>query len=194
MKSILSVAIATFLTIGIISAQHVNIGIKGGLNIYNIYNDNGTTNDVKPGFNVGLLGHIHIARQWALQPEVVFSAQGAKYSVGELDAKLNLNYINIPLLLQYMFDNGFRLEIGPQLGVLASATSIVENGDDTDIKSSFNTLEYGVGFGMSYVKPSTGFGVDLRYNLGLSNINENDAIVSTNRGIQIGLFYLFDHK
>ena len=193
MKYFLSVAVAVFLTAGTVSAQHVNIGAKGGLNLYNIHNDRGPSNDTKIGFHVGLLGHIHLARQLAFQPELVFSLQGAKYTVAGVDTKLNLNYVNVPLLLQYMFDNGFRLQAGPQVGFLISAKSGVGD-NDTDVKSSLKTVEFGLGAGMGYVNPATGFGIDVRYNLGLSNINEDDVITSTNRGVQIGVFYLFGHQ
>jgi len=193
MKYFFSVAVAALLLAGTLSAQHVNIGVKGGLNLYNIYNDRGASNDIKIGFHLGMLGHIHLARQWALQPEVVFSAQGAKYTAGGLDTKLNLGYINVPLLIQYMFDNGFRLQAGPQVGFLVSAKSNI-NDSNTDIKSSFQKVEFGLGAGMGYVNPATGFGIDVRYNFGLSNINEDTVITSTNRGLQIGLFYLFKHK
>jgi hypothetical protein len=48
--------------------------------------------------------------------------------------------------------------------------------------------------GRSCVKPSTGFGFDLRYNYGLTKINDNSAPNAYNRGWQFGLFYLFEHK
>jgi len=194
MKSILTVAIAAFLISGTLSAQHVNIGIKGGLNLYNVHTEDQDAGDIKPGFNLGLLGHIHLAKQWAFQPEVVFSVQGTKSSIGELDSKLNLNYVNVPLLIQYMFDNGFRIEAGPQIGFLASAKAKVGNEDAVDVKDNFKSVEFGVGAGLSYVHPPSGVGVDVRYNLGLTNITEDDDFVSTNQGFQIGLFYLFAHQ
>jgi hypothetical protein len=83
-----------------------------------------------------------------------------------------------------MFDNGFRLQAGPQWGFLVSA----------DNKDDINPIDFGVGFGVSYIIPSTGFGIDARYNLGLSNINKDDVVKSTNRGLQLGLFYIFGHN
>jgi len=104
--------IAAIMITGVVSAQHGNVpaghvtlGVKGGLNFYNIHNDNNTSYDQRIGFNIGLLGHIHRDSQWAIQPELLYSAQGAKNH--------NLDYINIPVLLQYMFDNGFRIQAGP---------------------------------------------------------------------------------
>ncbi len=185
MKFLIGLMTAILIT-GVASAQHanaprgqVNLGIKGGLNMYNIYNDNSTKYDQRTGFHFGLLGHIHINSQWALQPEIVYSAQGAK----DGSTKYNLDYINVPVLLQYMFDNGFRLQGGPQLGLLVRA----------DNKSNYNPIDLGISIGASYIFPPTAFGLDARYNLGLSNINKDSSVKSINGGLQLGLFYIFGH-
>ena len=189
----------TFLIAGAVSAQninspkgHINFGIKGGMNLYNIHNDNASTYDPKIGFNLGVLGHIHVAKHFALQPEIQYSAQGAKYT-NDNGNKINLNYINVPVLLQYMWDNGFRLEAGPQAGILVNAKSD-NNGNKIDIKNNYNPLDLALSFGASYIHPSTGIGIDARYNLGLNDIKKNDDLKSTNRGLQVGLFYIFGHN
>jgi hypothetical protein len=186
MKFLIGLMTAILVT-GVASAQHgnapaghVSLGIKGGINLYNVHNNNNTEYDQITGYNFGLLGHIHLNNQWAIQPEIVYSAQGAKNG----DTKYNLGYINVPVLLQYMFDNGFRLQAGPQVGFLVSA----------DNKNDLNPIDFGVSFGASYVVPSTGFGIDARYNLGLSNINKNSAVNSTNRGLQLVWFYIFGYN
>lgn len=185
MKFLIGIIAAVLIT-SAASAQHssspsgkVNLGIKAGINMYKISSDDNTAYDQITGFHLGLIGHIHLDSQWAVQPELVFSSQGAKS--GGVTHKLD--YINIPVLLQFMFDNGFRLQAGPQLGILVRA----------DNKSELNSIDLGVGMGISYVVPSTGFGFDARYNHGLSNINKNDAVKSYNRGFQLGLFYIFGH-
>jgi hypothetical protein len=184
--------IAVFAT-GAAKAQKVNLGIKGGLNVYNINNDNNLEYDTKLGAHGGLIGHIHFTRQFALQPEITYSAQGAKYTVAGVETKIKLGYINIPVMFQYMFNSGFRLEAGPQLGFLVNAKS-ENNVTKTDIKNNMNTVDFGIGLGIGYVHAPSGFGVDARYNLGLSNINKNGSVKSTNRGFQLGVFYLFKHR
>lgn len=193
MKLYLNVAIAAILMTATAEAQNVNVGVKGGLNIYNINNSNGQKYDNLLGFNLGLVGHIHLAKQLALQPELVYSAQGAKFSDGGVETKIQLGYINVPLLLQYMFDNGFRLQAGPQVGFLVNA-KIKKPNSTIDVKDRFKKVDVGLGAGIGYVNPSTNFGIDARYNLGLSNINDNSSVKSTNRGFQVGVFYLFHHK
>jgi hypothetical protein len=193
MKFLLTTVLAVTLLSGAATAQHVNFGIKGGVNLYNIKNDNNSTYDNSVGFHLGLLAHIHLAKQFAMQPEVVFSTQGANYTVGSTDGQLNLDYVNVPLMFQYMFDNGFRFQAGPQVGFLINAKSKFGN-TSTEVKNNFNGVDLGVGAGMSYVHPPSGFGFDARYNFGLNDINENNSVNSNNRGLQLGVFYLFKHK
>jgi hypothetical protein len=197
MKFFIGLMTAVLIT-GIASAQHgnspaghVNIGIKGGINVYNVHNDDNIKYDQIAGYHFGLIGHIHFNSQFAIQPELVYSAQGATIDNG--DTKYNLDYINVPVLFQYMFDNGFRLQAGPQLGFLTSAKS-KNNNNITDNKNDLNPIDFGVSIGASYVFPPTGFGIDARYNLGLSNINKNGTVNSTNRGIQLGIFYIFGYN
>jgi len=192
MKFLTGLMTAILIT-GVASAQHgnapaghVSLGIKGGVNVYNVHNNNDTKYDSKAGFHFGLLGHIHFDSNFAIQPEIVYSAQGAKNG----DTKYNLDYLNVPVLFQYMFDNGFRIQAGPQLGFLISAKS-KNNNDNTDIKDYYKPIDFGASIGASYVFPPTGFGIDVRYNLGLSNINKNSDVNSTNRGLQLGIFYIF---
>jgi hypothetical protein len=193
MKFLFTTVLAVFLLSSVANAQHVNFGIKGGLNLYNVKNDNDVKFDNSIGFHLGLLAHIHLTERFAMQPEVVFSTQGANTSIGSIKGDLNLDYINIPLMFQSMFDNGFRLQAGPQVGFLINAKSRVGNVN-SEVKNDFSKLDLGVGVGMSYVYPPSGFGFDARYNIGLNNINEGGSVNSNNRGLQLGVFYLFNHN
>lgn len=185
MKNYFIAFIMTMMITGTLSAQNVNIGVKGGLNVYNITN---TDYDQKAGIHLGILGHIHIADHWAFQPEIVYSSQGARR---EANNRLNLDYLNVPLLAQYMFDNGFRLQAGPQVGILMNAKTIVGE-TKLDVGDEYKNLDLGFSLGASYVHPPSGFGIDARYNLGLTNLRVNPEY--RNNGFQFGLFYLFNHR
>jgi hypothetical protein len=192
--------LAAILFTGIASAQHsdspvghVNIGIKGGLNVSNIHADDGSEYDYRIGYHFGLLGHIHLGNHFAIQPEILFSSQGAKYTFENETTNYNLDYINVPVLFQYMFNGGFRIEAGPQVGFLARA-KYINNSGTSDEKDYIEPIDWALCFGMSYVHPSSGFGVDARFNMGLSNIDKNTSVVSTNRGFQAGVFYIFGYN
>lgn len=180
---------------GAVSAQkmrHMNLGIKAGVNGYTL-DKYAADNRWKTGFHAGLLSHIHLNKQWALQPELTYSMQGTEYVSGGVKSQVKLGYINVPVLVQYMFDNGFRLEAGPQVGFLLSAKSQT-NDVKTDIQDNFSNIDVSIGAGLGYVHPPTGLGIDARYNFGLNNINEVGSSDISNRGFQVGLFYLFKHK
>jgi hypothetical protein len=177
---------AVLVTAGILSfAQVPKYGLKAGLNMATV---TGSGGDLKPGFNGGVLAHIHITPAFSLQPEVMYSNQGTKYSS---DHKLLLNYINVPLLLQYNFDNGFRLQGGPQVGFLLEAKDKVNNAE-YDVKNGYNTVDFSIPLGFSYLGYS-GFGVDARYNIGVTNVVKNSPATYRNSVLQFGVFYLFDH-
>lgn len=174
---------------GTVAAQHVHphFGLKAGLNFANLNTEDNADLSTKTSFHVGALAHLHISQHFALQPELMFSGQGAKYDAS--DAKLNLSYINLPILAQYMTGSGFRLQTGPQIGALLGAKAKMD-GSDTDVKDEFKKVDFSWAFGASYVTNS-GFGIDARYNLGLSNINDADAKIK-NRVFQVGVFYQFN--
>ena len=187
MKKIFFIATVLLLTVSIVTAQKVHFGIKAGVNLSGVDITNSDDFKSKAGLHIGGLAHIHINPHFALQPELVYSMQGGK----DGNAKLNLNYINIPLLAQYMINDGFRLQTGPQLGFLTSAKSKV--GDvETSVKNDLSSTDFSWVFGIGYLFPS-GFGMDARYNHGISNISDNSTYKAKNRVFQFGLFYQFMH-
>lgn len=175
-------------------AQPPKFGIKGGINLANLKSDEGKFNN-RLGFNAGLISHIHISPEWAVQPEVVYSSQGAKYTLdnGE-EHDLHLNYVNVPVVVQYMFNNGFRLQTGPQVGFLVN-TKDKYAGQETEFftSSDFKDIDASWTFGLGYLS-ETGFGIDGRYNLGLTNINDFGTANLKNNVFQVGLFYMFDNR
>lgn len=171
-----------------VTAQtHVHYGLKAGLNVTNLGSSPNGDYQSKAWFNAGGLAHIHLNQSWALQPEIMYSGQGAKIPGGEI----NLHYINIPVQVQYMFNKGFRLQTGPQLGLLAAA-NYVQNDVKTEAKEAFKPADFGWTFGASYVGKS-GLGVDGRYTQGITRINEGGPRDLYNQNFQLGLFYLIKH-
>ena len=193
MKKISLFFCTLFLTATTILAQNSAIGLKAGANISNL-NNSGTDMGSKVGFNGGLLAHVHLTPNLALQPEVVYSGQGAKYTVAGVEHSLNLDYINIPLQLQYMFASGLRLQTGPQVGFLANVKDKISNGNETNFFTSedFKTVDFSWSAGLGYLGAS-GLGIDGRYNFGISNINNVGSNVIKNNVFQVGLFYMLNN-
>ena len=188
----------SLLAIGFTSAiisfsQSPKFGLKAGVNISTLKWNSDIDGDARIGLHAGGLAHIHLTPQWALQPEVYYSAEGGKMNVSSNEEVTWKNdYVNIPLLLQYNFDNGFRLQAGPQLGLMVSSKVEDQDGNEDDADEVFKSTNVSLGFGLGYLTYS-GLGIDARYNLGLNRITESAYDEAKGRVFQIGLFYMLDH-
>lgn len=181
--------VATFFLLLSATAQEVHPGLKGGINVSQLNFDNNTSSDSKIGLHVGVLAHIHTrSKSWAIQPELLYSMEGAQKVAGS-SVKYNLNYLDLPILLQYMFDNGFRLEGGPQIGFLLNAKR--KSGDVSVDYDGFKSIAFSIPIGLGYLTTS-GLGFDARYVFGLSNINDNESGTDIHSNVfQFGIFYQF---
>ena len=177
--------VAAFAVAGFVSQAQTTFGIKAGLTIANLTGDDADGFSSKAGGYGGAFANIPVSTMFSVQPEVLFSMEGAKFDGG----KLNLNYINIPVMLQY-HSSGFVGELGPQIGILASAKQKIDGVGDSDAKDFLKSSSFAINFGAGY-KLDNGFGFGVRYSLGLSNIaKESDASIKTSV-FSVGLSYAF---
>lgn len=179
--------VATIFLLVTAKAQQAHFGLKGGVNVSQLHFNDDATTDSKVGVNVGAFAHIHASQTWAVQPELLYSLEGAQQTNGNSKVTYKLNYLNVPVLLQYMFNNGFRLEGGPQIGFLLSAKT--KSGSVTVDNNGFKSTAFSIPLGVGYLA-SSGIGFDARYVFGLSNISdsENGPTIQSNV-FQLGIFY-----
>jgi len=164
---------------GVFAQASVSLGIKGGLNFAKVdVSSVGAAYNSRTGYNAGAFLNVKFTKL-ALQPELMYSVQGADAAGGNLE----LGYFNIPLLLKFYVIGGLNIQAGPQFGFLTSATS---GGTDIKnlLKGSDTSLALGAGFDISK------FVIDARYNLGLSEIQDNAALAaSKNQVFQLSVGY-----
>jgi hypothetical protein len=191
--------VLAFSVIALSSAKaQIQFGVKAGVNLANLTLSNVTDNTASlktnTDFNAGLLAYIPIAKSLVFQPEVVYSGQGSKLSYPSdqtANGTLAYSYINVPLVVKYAHSSGLFAETGPQVGFLISAKAKAD-GQSTDIKSSVQSTDFSWAFGVGYKIPEVNLGIDVRYNLGLTNLNKDDTNGKVKNSVfQIGLFYLF---
>ncbi|GAA4751851.1 porin family protein [Flavisolibacter ginsenosidimutans] len=188
MKKTLFIALAAAASFAV-HAQNVDFGLKGGLNLASwTTNSNGAGYQNRLAYHVGGLAQINLTPQIAVQPEVVYSSQGTKYTLGSNEHSLALNYINIPVMVQAKIGSGVYAEAGPQIGFLTSVSDKI-NSTETNYFTTqdFKNTDVALGFGLGF-QGSSGIGVDARYNLGLTNINNAGSNDIKNNVLQIGLF------
>ncbi len=182
----LFLVVALMLTAGIVANAQFRFGVKAGMNISNVAADD-TDNMV--GFSAGILGEFKISK-FAVQPEVLYSFQGAKYSGG----KFETSYLNIPVMAKYYITDGLSIEAGPQVGFLLSAKEKIDGEDDYDVKDFVNKTDFAINFGASYELSVIPVGFFARYSLGVTDIYKDvDAgeNAGKNRVFQVGAFVKF---
>jgi Outer membrane protein beta-barrel domain len=192
MKRILLVVIAA--GIMVFARAQVQFAVKAGVNIADLNlsgGPSGFTFSTKTDFSGGIFVSVPLFSNCFLQPEVVYSGQGASFKDSLATVKDNYNYINVPVLFKYLHSSGLFAETGPQIGFLLSANEKV-NGQTFDMKSNTQSTDFSWVFGIGYKLP-LGLGIDLRYNLGLVNLAKGSYTDGTikNSVFQFGLFYMF---
>jgi len=173
---------------GFANAQtDVKFGAKGGINFSTLTGDTeGASSRI--GFTIGGFAEFKLSDKFVVQPEVLYSGQGASYSYSESgpgyafveEGDVNLGYILVPVMAKYYVIDNLSLEFGPQVGFLIAAN---QKGDyvetyegvtfaqsfDEDIKDEINSVDFGLNFGAGY-DFTDNMTAGLRYNLGISNV------------------------
>jgi len=178
MKKLFLTAIAV-VALTTVNAQDIAFGVKAGINFANInVSDSDENLDGITSFHFGGTVEFSISETFSIQPELLYSAQGASSEVeldegfGKAKLKLNLDYLNLPIMAKYYVAEGLSLEAGPQIGFLVKAEAGVEDVS-VDIKDDFKSIDFGFNFGAGY-KLESGLNFAARYNLGLTDISDDN--------------------
>jgi Outer membrane protein beta-barrel domain len=177
----------------LVTSAQVQYGVKAGYNLANLNESGSSTENLKSlsSFNGGLFVAFPMKKSCFVQAEAVYSGQGSKEELLGKTSKLNLGYLNVPVLFKYEHHAGLFAETGPQLGFLLTSKVKAEN-ETIDVKDQFHTIDFSWAFGLGYQFTSIGLGIDARYNLGLDNIANSGGSESIKNSVfQFGLFYSF---
>ena len=189
MKKLSLLAIAALITS--IAGAQVQFGVKAGLNLGNLSVSpaGGASYSLLPSLNAGGLVYCPLISHFGLQPELMYSGQGAKGAYAGVTATTALGYVSVPILFKYKDPSGFFAEIGPQLGILLTAKT-KGGGTTTDVKEHVKSTDICGVLGIGYLT-SLNLGIDARYNLGFTNINKDGDGTVKNNVIQLSVFYMF---
>ena len=184
MKKTIATLILLVLGTGISQAQLLEFGVKGGVNFANYTGGDVSGVDFKTitSYNAGMVMELKVFENFAIQPELLYSTQGAELEGLGDQVKNELGYLSIPVLAKfYLTSNELSLELGPQASFLVSERNEVDANDT-------NSFEFGIAGGLSY-KITKSIFVSGRYVAGLTEAKK-DADVK-NSLIQFSVGYMF---
>lgn len=182
--------------------------IKAGLNVSDINNGaSGTDMKAKTGIYAGVTANIPVSEEFSIQPELIYNQMGAKTNlydfgsiIGNVSTTTKLDYISLPVMLQYNLPSNIYLELGPEFSYLVSAKQGLSSSvisPSTDINMDYlNRLNVGAGFGAGY-NFNKNIGINARYTLGLTGLGKNGNVTdyfldsAKNNNLQVGLNFKF---
>ena len=156
-------------------------GVKGGLNVSNLYVDEVDDENARFGLNLGVYAQVLSSDVFAIQPELLFSTKGSKIEYGgsffDQTVKYNLSYLDLPVLAVFKLGEAAEIHVGPYVGYLLAA-DISHDGDlgsgtDDIDRDHLKSFDYGLsgGFGLNFGNVQVG----ARYNYGLAKLADSDA-------------------
>lgn len=152
-----------------------NLGLTAGLNMASINGDDTDNYSARSGMFFGGIAELCATNNFAIQPELLYSMQGAEYTQSDgTNGKLKLDYINLPIMAKFKLVDDLYVQGGPQIGFLISAKNEFNSSSDSgneDIIDRMNSLDLSANIGLAY-QLDNGLIFGARYNYGLSNIND----------------------
>lgn len=191
--TVLVVMIMMVASVGAYAQAQLAIGVKGGLNFAKQDVEDISAKN-RTGFHGGAFALIKLTKI-GIQPEIIYSQQGSKFTYDGQDLESNFSYVNIPVMLKLYLIAGLNLQAGPQFGFLTSAKAddydeaTKQLVKDQNVKEFYKKSDVSLGLGAGWDLPF-GLTVDARYNLGLSKIEDDATQAATkNQVFQISLGY-----
>ena len=171
----------------------LQVGLKAGTNITKVEGKS-FQEEFKFGYTAGAFLMVRVGDKWHLQPEIQFNQYNTQtasnfneiYDGGTNLKDVRLQYLSIPLLLDYSSVKFFTLQGGVQYGILMQKDSdLLENGKNAFRSGDFSLLG-GVQLNIANCK------INGRYVLGLTNINDIDNRDKwKNQGFQVTVGFKF---
>lgn len=143
---------------------------------------------------------IYIGNHIGIQAEVIYNSLSQKYRDLDLDRKIKINYVNVPVLLSLNTRKGARLNLnavfGPQFGFNVGATMETTGTNGTynsqavfAVRKNDLDLAYGAGFDVALNSAHTiRFGLGYRGVSGLMDIGDHSKSLAANE------YYVLDNS
>jgi hypothetical protein len=123
----------------------------------------------------------------SLRAEANISTQGANWEEEsyDMEGKVNLLYLNFPIVVRYLHESGFFAEAGLQPGILLSAKEKYDDEND-DIKDYMKIFDMGIPLGIGY-QINEKISVGLRVIPGITKIFEDADSDDNDRNLVFAL-------
>lgn len=164
------------------------LGIKGGANVTKV-DGKAFSDEFKYGYHLGGFAALKVGRQWQIQPEVLFNQyntrSGSSFDTlydGANLKNVKLNYLSIPILLNFTPTRFVTFQAGPQFGLLLNKDENLVNNGKNAFRDGDLSMLGGIQFNIANFK------IGGRYFVGLKDIGDiTKQDKWTNQGFQLSV-------
>lgn len=173
-----------FISFNSSAQQYFKLGLKEGATTSQISGDTYSGFD-KFGFCGGSYIKFKVKGDWTGGFEILFTQKGSRHRANyqnkdDVSYFLQLNYIEVPVLLQYNLI-GANFEIGPSFGFLVKSKELIMAGGVEYFGTRpFNDTEVNINIGANYTFSSR-FGFGLRYTNSIVSIRKDPSQPKTKK-------------
>ena len=140
---------------------------KVGVGFSEIVDDNAK---FKFGIGAGFEGQYQINNWFGVAAGVMYQQKGSGIDNFD-DVKINLEYIDVPIMAKFYVTKGLSLNVGLQPSFMTKA-KIDNDGTDVDVKDNCEKFEFSVPMSIAYELPQ-GLTFEARYVYGLTDVGKN---------------------
>lgn len=204
MRKSIIVALLCFFGLTQVNAQVTfRPGVKAGVNFSHFTQTDRTDEKFtsKTDFYAGVYGALKLSKIYTLQPELIYTRQGAKREFFDANSvrrteTLDVSYLSIGIANKFTFQK-FNFHVGPTIDIKVNDSHkdiVANNGGSSYYDFNYNPytgidLAFFAGVGYDFTK---NFGVEARIKKGIIPVNDNWDY--TNVVFQVGGTYTFDIK
>ena len=221
MKYKLSFAVLSMIIMSSASAQ-ITYGIQTGTSIAHWQGDalqslnnvvdlsNGfISTKNRSGIMIGAYATIPVSDNIAFEPGLQYAQKGyalkgdlkidaLKFLGVNASAKVESNYIDVPLILKAGVTKGLNIYAGPQVSYLIKSSLHVNTSvlgislvnQRVNLTDNFNRVDLGLTGGVGYAF-GNGINIKAGYDYGLAKLDKNDNFKAYNRAVKISVGYSF---
>lgn len=193
MKFKLMFLAAALLAVSALQAQGFHLGVKGGANITKV-DGKAMSDEFNYGYHLGGFAEIGLGKKWYVQPEVLWNQYATQTGddfedifngiakPGTNSESIKLNYLSIPLTLNYRLTDWLSLQAGPQFGILMNEDrDLLEEGREAFKNGDVSIL------GGAQINIGA-FRISGRAFTSLNDVNSGDINQAwKNKGFQVGV-------
>jgi len=174
-KNLVIVLVLSLAVLGARAQAKARVGLCLGLNESSYkesFQSNEFTSDWKTGLHAGVFGELPLSGRFGLEADLLYSQKGG-VDPGDTSMpkiSIRLNYLTLPVLLNFYITPKLAVQAGPEIGLLLVARA--HSGDYTaTVHDVYRSFETGVAGGIFYQLPR-GLSVGVRYIQGFKPITK----------------------